>query len=48
MGAHHMTVLCEELEEAGFSGDLSRAPDLLRRLEAEFERVRAALAAMLS
>ncbi len=39
LGARQMTTLCEELQDAGAAGDLSRAPDLLRRLEFEYERV---------
>lgn len=45
MGAPVMAGLCEELQQAGDSGELSRAPELLERLREEFERVRAALEA---
>jgi CheY-like chemotaxis protein len=47
MGATHMAALCSELEEIGTSGDLSRAPELLKRLEEDFGRVRTALEAEL-
>ena len=40
-----MAGICQELEEAGSSGDLSNAATLLDRLESEFERVRSALEA---
>jgi two-component system, sensor histidine kinase and response regulator len=43
MGAWRMAELCAELQEAGASGELASAPELLERLEAEFERVRPAL-----
>jgi two-component system sensor histidine kinase/response regulator len=43
MGATRMTTICSELEAVGASGDLSRAPELLERLEEEFGRVRVAL-----
>jgi hypothetical protein len=45
MGAVNMAGICQELEEADTSCDLSRAATLLDRLESEFERVRAALEA---
>nr|MDQ3317199.1 response regulator [Actinomycetota bacterium] len=45
MGATGMAAICAELEEAGASGDLARAPGLLERLEEEFGRVRPALEA---
>ena len=45
MGAPGMASICAELEEAGGSGDLSRAPALIARLDAEFGRVRRALPA---
>ncbi len=45
MGALGMARTCAELEEAGGSGDLSRVPELLARLDAEFERVRQELPA---
>jgi two-component system sensor histidine kinase/response regulator len=48
MGAKRMAELCAELQDAGTSGDLSCAPELLERLEAEFERVRPALEAELA
>jgi PAS domain S-box-containing protein len=43
MGAVRMATLCAELEDVGAFGDLSRAPELLEHLEAEFERVRPVL-----
>jgi CheY-like chemotaxis protein/HPt (histidine-containing phosphotransfer) domain-containing protein len=43
MGARRMSAICAELQDAGASGGLSRAPGLLERLEGEFGRVRAAL-----
>ena len=45
MGATEMTRLSAALEEAGASGDLSRARGLVGRLEEEFGRVRTALEA---
>ncbi len=45
MGAKGMASICAKLEEAGSAGDLSRAPELLARLDAEFGRVRQALPA---
>jgi len=45
MGARRMAGICEELQKAGVSKDLAEALDLLDQLEAEFERVRWALAA---
>ena len=48
MGATRMTAICSELENAGASGDLSRAPELLERLVEEFGRVRMALEAMIT
>jgi HPt (histidine-containing phosphotransfer) domain-containing protein len=45
MGARMMSDLCTQLEDAGASGDLSRAPQLLGDLEAEFGRVRTELEA---
>jgi HPt (histidine-containing phosphotransfer) domain-containing protein len=45
MGALRMGTLCAELEDVGRSGDLSRTPVLIERLEAEFGRVREALEA---
>lgn len=39
MGAKRMAGLCAELQDAGVSrGELSRAPELLGRLEAEVEK----------
>jgi hypothetical protein len=38
-----MSAICAELQDAGASGGLSRAPGLLERLEGEFGRARAAL-----
>jgi HPt (histidine-containing phosphotransfer) domain-containing protein len=45
LGATRMTKLCAELEDAGASGDLSHAQQMLQQLEAEFTRVRPALEA---
>ena len=45
MGASGMSTICAELEDAERSGDLQSAPVLLKRLEAEFGRVRTALEA---
>jgi HPt (histidine-containing phosphotransfer) domain-containing protein len=45
MGATRMAAICTELQDAGASGDLSRAPALLEQLEDEFGRVRPALEA---
>ena len=45
MGAWCMAELCAELQEAGATGELASAPELLERLEAELERVRPALRA---
>ena len=42
-----MAAACAELEKVGGSGELRRAPDLLERLEAEFDRARQALNAEL-
>ncbi len=44
MGARQMARICEELQEAGASGELAEALELLDGLEAEFARVRRALA----
>lgn len=43
MGAVKMAALCGELENVGAVGDLTRVPELLERLEVEFERVRSRL-----
>ena len=43
MGAMQMAAICGELEEVGRSEDLTRASELLDRLDAEFLRVRQAL-----
>ncbi|HET7271607.1 MAG TPA: PAS domain S-box protein, partial [Rubrobacter sp.] len=43
MGARRMAAICAQLEDAGSSGDLSRAPQLLGDLEAEFGLVRTTL-----
>jgi HPt (histidine-containing phosphotransfer) domain-containing protein len=43
MGALLMARICDRLEHAGRSGDLTPAPELLHQLEEEFERVRPAL-----
>ncbi len=48
MGAPRMSALCGELERVGGSEDLTRAPGLLDRLEAEFDRACRALDAELS
>jgi CheY-like chemotaxis protein len=48
VGARRMAELCEELRGAGASEHLAGISDLLDRLEAEFEHVRAALEAELS
>jgi PAS domain S-box-containing protein len=45
MGAARMAAICAELQEAGASGELGRAPGLLDRLEEELGRVRPALEA---
>ncbi len=45
MGATQMAEICAQLQDAGTSHDLEHAPELLDRLEAEFERVRVALEA---
>ncbi len=45
MGASGMSTICAELEDAERSGELQSAPVLLKRLEAEFGRVRTALEA---
>jgi CheY-like chemotaxis protein len=45
MGAKDMSRICAGLEDAGASGDLSRAPELVGQLEEEFGRVRLALEA---
>jgi HPt (histidine-containing phosphotransfer) domain-containing protein len=45
MGAQRMAELCGELQDAGVSGDLTHAPELLEGLEVEFGRVRPALEA---
>jgi CheY-like chemotaxis protein len=45
MGAQRMSALCGELQDAGVSGYLTHAPELLQGLEVEFGRVRPALEA---
>jgi CheY-like chemotaxis protein/HPt (histidine-containing phosphotransfer) domain-containing protein len=45
MGAKDMSRSCAGLEDAGASGDLSHAPELVGQLEEEFGRVRPALEA---
>jgi CheY-like chemotaxis protein/HPt (histidine-containing phosphotransfer) domain-containing protein len=45
IGARRLARLCEDLELLGRSGELGRAPGVLTELEAEFDRVRAALRA---
>ena len=41
-GQKRDAALCQEIEVAGRSGNLSEAPGLVSRLEEEFGRVRAA------
>ena len=48
VGAARMGSICLQLERLGDSDDLTRAPDLLARLEEEFERVRLLLDVELS
>jgi PAS domain S-box-containing protein len=48
VGASRMASICEELERLAGSGDTTRAPDLLDKLEEEFARVRTLLATELS
>jgi two-component system, sensor histidine kinase and response regulator len=43
IGALRMAAICAELQDIGASKDLSRAPELLEHLKAEFERARPAL-----
>jgi HPt (histidine-containing phosphotransfer) domain-containing protein len=45
IGATRMAAICAELEGGGVSGDLTTAPALLERLEAEFEHVLSVLTA---
>src|SRR5215204_3644268 len=45
MGAVRMAKICAEIQGLGASGELSRAPQLLDDLEAEFKRIRPALEA---
>jgi len=45
MGAAHMAEICGGLQGLGASGELSRAPELLDDLEAEFKLIRPALIA---
>ncbi len=45
MGARPMAGLCAELQDAGVSGDLSRASELTGWLQVEFRRVRSSLEA---
>jgi HPt (histidine-containing phosphotransfer) domain-containing protein len=47
MGAVRMAALCAELEKVGSSGERRRAPELVERLEAEFDRAHQALDAKL-
>ena len=47
LGAAKMAGTARLLEEAGRAGDLSTAPALLERLDADFEEARAALSALL-
>jgi CheY-like chemotaxis protein len=48
VGAACMGSICQQLERLGDSDDLTHAPDLLARLEEEFERVRLLLDVELS
>jgi PAS domain S-box-containing protein len=43
LGARRMSMYCTELEDAGDLNDLTRPPELLAGLEAEFERVKQVL-----
>jgi hypothetical protein len=43
MGAGRMAKICAGIQGLGASGELSRAPELLDELEAEFKRIRPAL-----
>jgi HPt (histidine-containing phosphotransfer) domain-containing protein len=43
MGATHMAEICAMIQGLSASGELSRAPELLDTLEAEFNRIRPAL-----
>ena len=45
MGAEKMSAVCLELQKAGETKNLSRAPALVGQLEEEFGRVRPALEA---
>ena len=45
MGATHMGEICAMIQKLGASGELSRAPEILDALEAEFKRIRPALEA---
>jgi signal transduction histidine kinase/DNA-binding response OmpR family regulator len=45
MGAVQMAEICAGIQGLGASGELSRAPELLDELEAEFKRIRPALRA---
>jgi CheY-like chemotaxis protein/HPt (histidine-containing phosphotransfer) domain-containing protein len=45
MGAGRMVEICAGIQGLGASGELSRAPELLDELEAEFNRIRPALIA---
>jgi HPt (histidine-containing phosphotransfer) domain-containing protein len=45
LGAFVMAELCEELQASATNHELAGAADILRRLEAEFRRARAALTA---
>ena len=47
MGARRLAALCQELEEAGHSGDLSKVRDLLPDVETEIPRVRTEFARIL-
>jgi CheY-like chemotaxis protein len=43
MGAMRVAAVYSEIEKVGGSGDLTRAPELIERLEVEFDRTRRAL-----
>jgi HPt (histidine-containing phosphotransfer) domain-containing protein len=47
MGAMRMAAVYSEIEKVGGSGDLTRAPELIERLEEAFDRTRRALNAEL-
>ena len=47
MGAMRVAAVYSEIEKVGGSGDLTRAPELIERLEEAFDRTRRALNAEL-